>query len=160
MSIPVNHRPARSRPDQPRTRTVLALISVGGALGSLARYGLGVRWPDNGHLLCYTTLAINLTGALLLGALVMAVTELWPGRPLLRPALGTGVLGGYTTFSTFAVQVQQLPPERALAYVLASAVGGVLAAAAGMAAVLALAPVRLRRRAERSEPAVIDPDLP
>lgn len=111
---------------------VLAVIGLGGGLGSIARYGLGRAWPDAGHTLPWTTLAINLSGSLLLGALIVAVTELWRPHRLIRPLLGTGVLGGYTTFSTFAVQARDLPAGHALAYLLISALGGLLAAAAGM----------------------------
>jgi CrcB protein len=83
---------------------VLAAISCGGVLGALARYGLGEafpHWP-------WTTLLINVTGCLLIGVLMVLVAEVWPARRLLRPFLGTGFLGGYTTFSTYVVDVQRL----------------------------------------------------
>lgn len=85
-------------------RSVLTAISFGGVLGALARYGLGEafpHWP-------WTTLVINATGCLLIGVLMVLVAEVWPARRLLRPFLGTGFLGGYTTFSTYVVDVQRL----------------------------------------------------
>lgn len=137
-----------------RDRSVLPVIAVGGALGSLARYGLGHAWPDANHELPWTTLSINLLGSLLLGMLVVAVNEIWQPHPLTRPLLGTGVLGGFTTFSTFAVQTRTLAAGPAIAYLLLSVLGGLLAAAAGMTLLRQLIP---RRPAAGVEP--IDPDL-
>jgi CrcB protein len=118
---------------------------------------LGVAWPDAHHQLPVTTLVINLTGSLLLGMLIVALTESWSAHPLLRPFLGTGVLGGYTTFSTFALQVRELSGGDATAYLLLSVVGGVLAAAAGMILMRRLKPATTGRRDTVD---VIDPDLP
>ncbi|HEX2902031.1 MAG TPA: CrcB family protein [Jatrophihabitans sp.] len=129
------------------------LIAVGGGLGSIARYALGRIWPDGAHRLPQTTLGINLLGAFLLGMLVIAVTETWNAPDWLRPFLGTGILGGFTTFSTFAVQAQQLPVEPALTYLAASIVGGLLLATAGMAVMRRLAPRAIRFFD-------LDPDLP
>jgi fluoride exporter len=132
---------------------VVAVVSVGGGLGSIARYGLSraVTAPSNGFPLA--TLITNLVGALLLGLLVVAVTEVWQPHRLVRPALGTGVLGGFTTFSTFAVESRGLSFGLASAYVAATLVGGLSLAAIGMLAMRRLAPTR--------GPAadLIDPDL-
>ncbi len=113
-------------------RWTVLVIAVGGGLGSLARYGLGQAWPDTGHWVPWTTLSINLAGSLLLGMLVVAVAEIWRPHPLVRPLLGTGVLGGFTTFSTFAVQTRALAAGPAAGYLVLSVGGGVLAAALGM----------------------------
>jgi CrcB protein len=71
-----------------------------------------------------------------LGLLLAALFARYPDSRWLRPFLGTGVLGGYTTFSTFSVDVVQLADagRTALAagYVVVSVAGGVLAAAAGV----------------------------
>jgi CrcB protein len=108
------------------------LVAVGGVLGVLSRYGLG-RLTAGTEALIWTTVAINVAGSFLLGLLV---AESWFGREV-REGLGVGFLGGFTTFSTFSVQavleVEGGRPETAIAYVLASVLGGVAAAAAGYA---------------------------
>jgi CrcB protein len=138
---------------------VLTVIAVGGALGSLARYELGVLWSQPTDQLPWTTLLINLLGALLLGMLVAAVTELWRPHRLVRPLLGTGVLGGFTTFSSFALQLRLLPGPLAVGYLLLSVLGGLLAAAAGMALVR-LAEPGLAGAAVHEQIDRVDPDLP
>jgi CrcB protein len=110
--------------------------AVGGVLGALARWGVGTAlsspaggWPT-------ATLLVNLTGCLLIGVLLAVLTARVPAHPWLRPFLATGVLGGYTTYSTFAVDTVHLAETGAWAaaagYVLASVAGGVLAVAAGL----------------------------
>lgn len=81
---------------------VVAVIGVGGALGSLARYGVNEALPYAGGF-PLSTLLENVVGSLLLGALLVVLTELRTPHRLARPFLGTGVLGGFTTFSTYAV---------------------------------------------------------
>jgi CrcB protein len=51
---------------------------------------------------------INVTGCALIGVLMVLVSEVWIEQQLLRPFLGTGVLGGFTTFSTYAVDIERL----------------------------------------------------
>jgi CrcB protein len=69
---------------------------------------------------------INASGCLLIGVLMVVLLELISPHRLLRPFLGVGVLGGYTTYSTFAVDVQKLVVEHrasvALAYALTTLV--------------------------------------
>ena len=138
---------------------VLAVIAVGGALGSAGRYELGVLWSQPADRMPWTTLLINLVGALLLGMLVVAVTEIWRPHRLVRPLLGTGLLGGFTTFSTFALQLRLLPGTVAFGYLALSILGGLLAAAAGMALVRLAAPglagAAVHEQIDRG-----DPDLP
>lgn len=87
---------------------VLVAIAVGGAIGAAARYGAGRAWPDPAGSVAWTTLAVNVLGSLLIGVLMPIVVERRRGHPLLRPLLGTGVLGGFTTFSTYATDTQSL----------------------------------------------------
>lgn len=141
----------------------VAVISVGGGLGSVARYGVGRLWPVPAGSFPVSTLAINVLGSLLLGMLVVAVTEVWRPHRLIRPALGTGVLGGFTTFSTFAAEDRALLGDGRLAtaagYLAASVIIGVLAAAAGMTLVRRLEPrLRIATSHELVDP--IDPELP
>ncbi len=122
----------RARPD------VLAVIAAGGALGGSARIGLGLLAPDAAGRVPWTTLAINLTGSFLLGVVLVALVERAHPSRHLRPFLATGFLGGYTTFSTFAVGADRLVSAGnaggALLYVLLSLVGGVGAALLGLLA--------------------------
>jgi CrcB protein len=87
-----------SRADWP----VLAVIAAGGALGALGRYGLTVAWPPGPAGFPVATLAVNVSGCLAIGALLTVVDRRRTGR-LTRPFLGTGVLGGYTTFSAYVL---------------------------------------------------------
>jgi CrcB protein len=91
-----------------RHGVVLPVIAVGGALGALARYGLGVALPTAPTAFPWTTLLVNVTGCALIGVLMVLVGAVWTGYPLARPFLGTGVLGGYTTFSSYVVDAQRL----------------------------------------------------
>lgn len=126
--------PLAGRP--PLDAQTLGAIAVGGIAGALARYGLGVAFPTAAGTFPATTLAINLTGSLLLGLLVGVLVRHENAHRLLRPALGTGVLGGYTTFSTFAVEADRLISGGhvgvAAGYLAASLAGGVVAAALGL----------------------------
>jgi CrcB protein len=88
--------------------TVLVAVSAGGAAGSAARYLIGQHWPTPAGRFPLSTLTINVLGCGLIGILMVLITERWTGRRLLRPFLGTGVLGGFTTFSTYTVDIQRL----------------------------------------------------
>ena len=105
-------------------------VAVGGMAGVLARWGIS-RLTLHSEALIWSTVGINIVGSFLLGLLV---AEEWFGRDL-REGLGVGFLGGFTTFSTFSVQIvleiDGGEPGRAVAYLVASVVGGVVAAAAG-----------------------------
>ena len=113
--------------------------ALGGALGALARWGVATALPHSPGGWPWATLLVNLTGCLLMGALVAVLTARSPEPPWARPFLAVGVLGGYTTYSAFAVEVVGLveagAPVLAAGYVLVSLLGGVLAVAAGALAV-------------------------
>jgi fluoride exporter len=106
------------------------LVGIGGTLGVMARYGVS-RLTLHTDALVWSTVGINILGSFLLGLLV---AEHWFDRDV-REALGVGFLGGFTTFSTFSVQivleVDGGEPGRAVVYLLASVVGGIAAATLG-----------------------------
>jgi CrcB protein len=118
----------------PGTLALLGLVVLGGALGAAGRAALvlPIR-PDAPALaLPMTTLAINVAGSLLLG---VVVGVLGSGSPRLRAFLGTGILGGFTTYSAFAVHVVRVADGRAtmaLVLAVASLLLGVAAALAGL----------------------------
>ncbi|MFJ1756698.1 fluoride efflux transporter FluC [Kitasatospora sp. NPDC088134] len=124
-------------------RTVAA-VSAGGVLGAGARYAAGLLWPTPADAFPWTTLLVNTVGCALIGVVLVAITEgRWQPHPLLRPFLATGVLGGFTTFSTYAVDTRQLfdhgRPGTGLLYLggtLLAAMAAVWAAAGATRAVL------------------------
>ncbi|MCX4636261.1 fluoride efflux transporter CrcB [Streptomyces sp. RPA4-5] len=127
---------------------VIGVVAAGGGIGAAARYGAALVWPTGEGSFPWTILAVNVVGCALMGVLMVMVTEVWPAHRLLRPFLGTGVLGGFTTFSTYAVDIQRLidarHPAQAMAYLagtLLAALAAVWGAVTGTRALL-----QLRRR--------------
>ncbi|HEX4700682.1 MAG TPA: CrcB family protein, partial [Pseudonocardiaceae bacterium] len=115
---------------------VLGAISAGGAVGALARYGIEQLIPVAPGRFPVGTFTVNVLGCLLIGALMVLVTDVVTGRPLLRPFLGVGVLGGFTTFSTYANEIRGvLRPGMvplAFVYLAGTIVAALLATLAGM----------------------------
>ena len=126
--------------------TLLAAISAGGVLGALGRYGLAVAWPHRSGDFPWATFVTNVSGCMLIGVLMVLVAEVWPGQRLLRPFLGVGVLGGYTTFSTYAVDIQQLVTAGAARTALVYLAGTLVAALAAVSAGTALTRRAVKRR--------------
>ncbi|GGM69518.1 hypothetical protein GCM10012275_44950 [Longimycelium tulufanense] len=122
---------------KPAHADIVAVIAVGGALGALARYGIGLALPWQPAGFPLPTFAVNLLGCLLMGALMVLATEVWSGHRLLRPFLGTGVLGGFTTFSTYSVDAERLLAAGrvgvAVLYVAGTLVGALGAVVLGIA---------------------------
>ncbi|MBC7303027.1 MAG: fluoride efflux transporter CrcB [Nocardia sp.] len=87
---------------------VLAAISVGGGLGAVARFGIGQWWPVPVGRFPWSTLTVNVVGCFAIGVLMVVVTELVDAPKLVRPFLGIGVLGGFTTFSTYSLEIRRL----------------------------------------------------
>lgn len=92
----------------PREWDILAVIAIGGILGAEARYGLAraIVRPVDGFP--WATLITNVLGSLLIGLLMVIVLDVLKPTRLVRPFLGVGVLGGFTTFSTFGVETHEL----------------------------------------------------
>jgi fluoride exporter len=131
-------RTALASPDE------VAVVALGGVLGALARYAVSVAVPHSDLAAWpWGTFVVNLLGCLALGIVLDVVDArhgVWTAtRPrqarLARPFLASGVLGGFTTFSTFSVEAVGLAREgnvgMAVLYAVASAVLGVLAVVVG-----------------------------
>lgn len=101
-------RPGPTEPALPaRHAPVLGVVAAGGVIGSLARFGVQEAFPADPGQFPWATFAVNASGCLLIGVLMVLIAEVWPSRRLLRPFLGVGVLGGFTTFSAYAVDVER-----------------------------------------------------
>ena len=115
----------------PAHLVVVLAVSLGGGAGAMARLAAHRVAPE-----VWATLAVNLAGCALIGVLVVLTTEVWRAHPLARPFLGTGVLGGFTTFSTYALDAHGLwvAGDRAAAagYLVGTLLGCVAATAAAI----------------------------
>ncbi|GEL94624.1 fluoride efflux transporter FluC [Cellulomonas composti] len=141
-----HHRPLFARP------SLLLLVVAGGAVGTAVRSTIEDRYPHAPGGWPWATFVINVTGSFLLGALVAWLARGGPDEGRRRQArlgLGTGVLGGFTTYSTFVVEADTLLRDGhvgiGLAYAATSVALGVAAAAGGF-----LLAGHLRRRTAAS----------
>jgi CrcB protein len=107
-------------------RDILLAIAVGGALGAAARWALAEALPHAHDVFPWSTLLANVAGCFALGVLMVVVVERLPSSRLVRPFVGTGLLGGFTTFSTYAVDTRDLlaagRPALAATYLFATLV--------------------------------------
>lgn len=117
----------------------LSLVFAGGAAGTAVRAAAECAWLVGPGAWPWTTFAINVLGSFLLGVLVAALAARGPdegSRRLTRLALGTGVLGGFTTYSTFILETDELLRDgwvlTSLGYAVLSVVLGIAAAAVGV----------------------------
>ena len=114
-------------------------MAVGGALGAVARRGLLVALPFDGHGWPWATFAANLAGTAVLGLLLAAAQHLPARAILLRPFLGAGFCGALTTFSALQLELIRLGQDGhvalAASYAAASLVGGLALAAIGWQAI-------------------------
>lgn len=119
---------------------MLLLACAGGAVGSGARYlvylAMG-RWLGAGFP--WATLTVNVVGSFLMGMIVEVIMLKAQGSPELRTFLATGVLGGFTTFSAFSLDVAALyergAADVAILYVVASVLLSILALVMGLAVI-------------------------
>jgi CrcB protein len=137
---------------------ILLVIAAGGALGSLARWAVTEVVSNDPWHLPWGTFLENVGGAFALGLLMVFVLDVWPPHRYLRPFLAVGVLGGYTTFSTYMLDTHALLVDghapAALGYLFGTMIIGLLAVGAGV--LLARITVRsaqrrLSRRAARHD---------
>jgi CrcB protein len=114
----------------------LVVIAAGGVIGALARQGLWVAFPHRAGSFDWMTLSINAGGCALIGGLMTAVTQVRHAHRLTGPFLGVGVLGGFTTFSTYIIEAQQSisagVPATGLGYLAATLAAAMVAVYAGV----------------------------
>ncbi|MDA8047756.1 MAG: fluoride efflux transporter CrcB [Actinomycetota bacterium] len=144
---PAGRGPLRTRPG------VLVAVAAGGVLGSCARYELGLVLASRSGSFPLGTFVINVSGSLVLGALLALIIERWRPTHYLRPFVATGFLGAYTTWSTFMLDTDNLiragHAGMAVGYVSATLTAGLAAVYAGMTVVRSRPPaVRHRNREE------------
>lgn len=129
-SVRVRPGPPR-RPEWRSQAPVVAVVAVGGALGATARYALTLAWPTPVGGFPWATFWTNVIGCAVIGVFMVLITDVWAAHRLVRPFFGTGVLGGFTTFSTYAVDIRRLVdtghPRTGLAYLAATLVAALAA---------------------------------
>lgn len=132
------HVPAQRRELARTHGGVLAVIALGGGVGAVSRYGVSLLLPTAPGHFPWGTFLINVLGCFLIGGLMVR----WGQRPLLRPFLGVGILGGFTTFSTYAVETHALmtPGDMplAMAYLFGTLAAAMLAVLGGVVLMRAL----------------------
>lgn len=127
------------RTANPRLRAdVLAVVAAGGMLGASARYGIA-RWlPVEPGRFPWATFWTNLAGSFLLGLLLVVLLERFPPGRYARPFLATGIIGAFTTMSTYQVETALLIKDgrtlTAVAYGVGSLLAGLALAFAGIVA--------------------------
>jgi CrcB protein len=137
--VPVGDVAGRSRPG-PRPAWarpgILAAVAIGGILGAGSRYELGLVIASRPGGFPLGTFIINVSGSLVLGALLVLIVERWRPSEYARPFAATGFLGAYTTWSTFMVDTDNLVKTGHVAvaagYVAASLAAGLAAVYLGM----------------------------
>lgn len=112
------------------------MVAVGGAIGSALRHAVNLLVPAVPGGVPWSTVVENVVGSLLIGVLVVCVLEVWPPSRYVRPFLGVGVLGGFTTFSTYTSDARVLLQDgragAAVGYLGGTLVGCLVATVAGL----------------------------
>lgn len=115
----------------------VGVVAVGGAVGALARTAQSTVFPVAVGAFPWSTFAGNLAGAFLLGALLSVLVERAAGSWWVRPLLGNGLLGAYTTYATVGLELHELATGGrvglAAVYLWATALAGLVAGGAGIA---------------------------
>jgi CrcB protein len=134
-----------------RRGPVYAVIAVGGFAGGNARYALGLVWPDVPGQYPWTTFGINVSGAFVLALLLVLILEAWEAPTWLRPLVGTGFLGAFTTFSAVAFALDRFAAADQwllfCSYMGFSVLGGLAAASFGVVLGRSWVAARTRRAA-------------
>ena len=155
-NVPTGEEPRRARPAY-LTPSLLGLVFVGGAVGTAIRARLETSFPTPTGGWPWATFWINLSGALVLGLLLESLLLSGPDRGWrrrVRLGVGTGVMGGYTTYSTFIVEIDQLlrggHPWTGTAYAVGSVALGIGCALAGITLARRLWSTRVTRAEARA----------
>ena len=119
-----------------RQSLAIGAVALGGAIGSVLRYLVSTWFVQRGaSAFPWGTFFINVTGSLAIGVVLQLALSRSGLSPYVRLFFATGILGGYTTFSTYAFEIYNLagsaPPLQSIAYALGSVILGVAAAFAG-----------------------------
>jgi fluoride exporter len=142
-------------PRWPKLRwDVLTAIFVGGCGGGWARYAITSTWPARSGRFPWATFAINVAGAFVLALVIVVAADVISSR-YLRPLLGTGFCGAFTTFSAVVVTADQLVARHrsgiAALYLGATIAGGLAAASLGLVIGRTVAGIRRRAREGRNQ---------
>lgn len=115
----------------------LIAVACGGAIGATLRYIFSTTFPNDPSAFAWATFTENVIGSLMLGYMLVVILERLPPMRHVQPFLCTGVLGSFTTFSNFSVEIitnlENGHPRVGVGYALASVVAGLIAAIIGMA---------------------------
>ena len=118
---------------------IIVIIAAGGAIGAVGRYAVTVgvgQWAGFGFP--YGTMAVNILGSFLLGALVELMAFVWTPSEEIRVFLVVGVLGAFTTFSTFSLDTVSLLQRHELGLAALYVAGSVIVSVGGFLAGLSL----------------------
>ena len=123
----------------PRLRpAVVGVVFVGGCVGGLARYEVVRAWPAGRHGFPWSIFAVNDVGAFVLALLLVVAAGMLPPPTYVRPLIGTGFCGAFTTFGAVVATADELVAHghagTAAGYVVASVAAGLAAAIAGLVA--------------------------
>ncbi|WEH43249.1 CrcB family protein [Streptomyces sp. AM 2-1-1] len=123
--------------------SVVGAVAIGGAAGAAARWEAERLWPDAPTAFPWTILLVNVVGCFLIGVLMVTVKLRFPGtHRLVSPLLGTGLLGGFTSFSHYTDDVRELfddgRPGYAVGCLVLTVVGALAAVTVGALATHAL----------------------
>ncbi|HWC35507.1 MAG TPA: fluoride efflux transporter CrcB [Mycobacteriales bacterium] len=129
----------RARPRARYDRRELAAIFVGGAIGTLARAGLGEALPHPATSWPWPTFIVNVVACLLLGYSVTRLQERLPLSSYRRPLVGTGICGGLSTFSTMQVELVKMIDAHAYGLAVGYTAGSLVAGYLGVYAATAWA---------------------
>lgn len=140
---------------------ILIVIAAGGALGSVGRWAVNEALAHRDDQVAWGTAVENVSGAFALGLLMVFVLDVWPTTRYLRPFLGVGVLGGYTTFSTYMLDTRSLvvtgQVPAAFGYLFGTLLTGLVAVWAGILLARAVVAGAVRRQQRlRGEPGHAD----
>jgi CrcB protein len=140
--------PFDAAPARDRVWDIALAVACGGALGGAARYALNTGLPSSPEQFPAATFIENVTGCLVLSALMVYLLEVWRPSRYLRPFLGVGVLGGFTTFSAYTSQTRVLLQEgevpTAFLYLFGSVAAGLAAVWLGATLARAVAAVGVK----------------